>query len=372
MKKQIDWNGIFRDRNMLPSIMFVNENVHVNCPFCGRKKFRLWPKAGNGNWICVCGTGRGLDLYSKLSGESVSEVLKQVRQGSFAAFSSGIHMAEPVIRTLTKEEIEKNAAKLSLMAKSSKHISPSDPVWRYLESRVCFLDVSQLCLKDVRFHPRLAHLHVNEESEKFVKTYHPAMLLVVRGANGPTTFHRIYLNGKGGKADVEIPKKLASGTELLKGHYVDVCSGTDETRTIAVGEGYETMATVAVAHGYQIKVRSYLNANELSRAQQISVDLYDRVIIYADHDRLCKQRNVRPGEYAARQLEAKLLQEGFSPSQIEVRLPKQEKTDWNDVWQHAANLLGNFLGKLAYRCYATKSDDPFNVIEEMVKEKTGV
>ena len=306
MSIDLNWNSLLEQRNLLPAGAFV-KNTHVNCPFCGKKKFRLWQQKGNGFWICTCGSGNGLNLYAKLSGQSEGDVLRQIRTGKFTEFGSGGRIAAPVVRSLSEDEIKQNKERLSFIRRKCVAVKPNDPVWRYLESRVSFLDIGKLSTKSIFFHPRLQHLSTDAESGEVVKTYHPAMILVVRGTNGAVTLHRTYLNHKGGKAQVEEPKKLCSGIELLNGHYVDVCEGIENCRIIAVGEGFETMAGVSIAHGYLIKVRSYINANELARAQGITPADFDKVIIYEDHDKLCPRRNVRPGNHAGAQLQSRLL-----------------------------------------------------------------
>ncbi|MET3119821.1 hypothetical protein AAKU64_004068 [Undibacterium sp. GrIS 1.8] len=138
-----------------------------------------------------------------------------------------------------------------------------------------------------------------------------------------------------------------------------------ESRVLAVGEGFETMLTVATAHQYQINVRSYLNAGNLAKADILKSD-FDKVIIYADHDKFDPIRNYRPGTHYAQQLARRLMEMGFK---VEIRLPDVEKTDWADVWMSATNQLGNITNTLLTRCIQQKSDHPFLVIDQMLKEK---
>ena len=263
---------------------------------------------------------------------------------------------------LSEEEVAKNKPILTKAWRESQWMRVNDAAWRYLMKRVPFIDLSQID-KSFRLHRKMDLL---EEVEKklVLRGCFLNMLAVVNDPDGTfITMHRTFLTNQCTKAPFENAKKQMGGLRKLKGAGINLVT-VPESRTIAVGEGIETMLAVAAMHHYQINVRSYLNAGNLSKAD-IPRSQFDKVIIYADHD-MPDRKGRRAGEYYAQKLATRLMEMGFK---VEIRLPKSEGTDWADVWMDATNRLGNFCDALLTGVLFHQTDNPYKLIERMLKDK---
>ena len=238
----------------------------------------------------------------------------------------------------------------------------NDAAWRYLANRVPLVDLSKID-KTLRLHLKM-EFWMKEDDKSVMKGLFPTMLQVVTDNDGNfVKFHRTYLTNHGTKVPFGEAKQQMGGLKKLTGDFVNIVT-LPSCRTIAVGEGYETMLAVAVAHNYQINTRSYIDAGNLAKAT-FSRDKIDKVIIYADHDKYNEMQKCRPGTRAAERLSSRLKELGF---QVEIRIPKVEKTDWADVWVDATSRIDNLTNRLVTRCIQLNSDDPFKVIDQLLAE----
>ena len=117
-----------------------------------------------------------------------------------------------------------------------------------------------------------------------------------------------------------------SGVGKLNGASIRL--NKSESRVLAVTEGIETGLAVLAAHNYSVVVWSLVFANNLAVAD-IPAGRFDRVVIYADHDKLDPVHGYRKGEYSANQLLAKLMAMGID---AEIVLPPVEGVDFADMW----------------------------------------
>jgi putative DNA primase/helicase len=142
----------------------------------------------------------------------------------------------------------------------------------------------------------------------------PAMLAMVHDATGkPVTLHRTYLASDGsGKAPVEKPKKVVSSHG--KGPHVRLAPIMP---TMGIAEGIET--ALSATKLFQVPTWSALSTYGISTFEPLSE--IKRLIIFGDHD------TNGAGQKAAYELAARLA----GQLAVEVKIPDQPGSDWNDV-----------------------------------------
>lgn len=361
----INWSEALTNLSSFPAEC-LSQKKHVTCPICNTPKaFRFSNYRGEGNWICKsCGSGKGPRLIHEVLGLSYAEVFAKLSGKDVAIVPIAKRQALPPVNELSPTEVRWNKRLLEQAWTQSFWMRRNDACWRYLCNRVPFVDLTRVD-RAIRLHRKM-ELWDKKDGKRFLVGIFPTMLAVVTDPAGPViTMHRTFLTNNGTKADLEEARMQMGGVRKLKGAATHIVA-VPECRTLAVGEGYETMLAVAVAHHYQVNVRSYLNAGNLAQADIPRAE-FDKVIIYADHDKIDVKRGHRPGTHAAEALAKRLIEMGFS---VEIRLPKVECTDWADVWMAATNQLGNLIDRLVTRCLQEESDDPFKIIAQMLEEKT--
>jgi putative DNA primase/helicase len=162
----------------------------------------------------------------------------------------------------------------------------------------------------LRVHRRAAYLHENGSV-----THHPALIakFVSHDAKG-WTLHTTFLNADGSKADVPKPRKLAPLAVPLGGA-VRLASSAE---TMGVAEGIET--ALSASQLFDVPVWAALSAGALIKWQPPARTRC--VLIFGDCD------EGFAGQAAAYTLAHKLAGRGLA---IEVRLPPDIGSDWNDV-----------------------------------------
>jgi putative DNA primase/helicase len=294
------------------------------CPICGGKdRFRFDNKFGAGNWFCnKCGAGNGLTLILALTTQDTREVIHSLET------LTGIHP----VRTITPKQTAQAAAEQSARAQRALNaawdvaldVSPFDPVWTYLQTRVPHLLLDKLS-KDVRYHPRLKYWDADRRSE----SYHPAMLWRVRLPNGrPASIHRTYLTRDGYKAPVVQPKKLMTGVEPITGGAIRLPAQPIGER-MGVCEGIETALAVFAASQHQLPIWAAISATMLGAF--VVPDSVRELLIYADHDPVDPVHGWRPGEHWAKILLDRLAKERPGLT-VSIKLPTHESEDFADVW----------------------------------------
>ncbi len=168
----------------------------------------------------------------------------------------------------------------------------------------------------LRYHPHL--LHIDDSTDQIIRSHHPAMVGCVRV--WPDTkiqaIHRTYLKKDGsGKAEINQNKKLLG---YAKGGAITLSPLNGSTLVLA--EGIETALSVYLA--WDLPTWSTISASFLPDVVLPSVAQVPHIIIAADHD--------DAGISAANRLRERLLYEDRT---VEVRMPPQKGTDFNDVLQ---------------------------------------
>lgn len=304
------------------------------CPLCfdgknGGKRFRFDNKGGLGTWFCQqCGAGNGYTLIERFSGMSKVEILKFLDDGT-----TGLSSEAPIKRftfedtDFSADQVKKNREKLVAVSVASRALTGSDPVSMYLRKRVPGCDISRIS-GDIRFHPGLKFFEEGEGGRFINRGTFPTMVArAVDAAGQPITLHRTYLTSKGEKAPLDDPKKQMKGIRKLDGAAIRIVE-VPESRTLGLTEGIETGLAVATGYRYRINVWSLLNCGNLALAD-IPEGRFDKIIIFADHDRFDLKKEYRPGEHFAELLKARLVKLGY---EVEIKIPQVEGTDFADVW----------------------------------------
>jgi putative DNA primase/helicase len=338
---QIDWKMVLPNFGIHPSFL---KNKHGPCPLCrgaisdaskskhnGRKRFRFDDK-GTGRWICsTCGPGNGLTLIRKFTGLPDREIFKAIEKyaaGSGVAIDFNSTIPPKIFsKAFTAEEVECHRKKLRVAWKESKELDYQDSVCKYLLDRVPRLDLSKVS-KEIRMHPGMPFWEMDENDLPIKKGYFPVMLArVVDGEGKPITLHRTYLTKEGGKAPFDMVKKQMPGLRKLEGEAIRLHQ-VPSSRVLGVCEGIETGYAIVAATRYRINVWSLLNCGNLAKAD-IPQGMFDKVIIFADHDEIDQLKGYRPGEHYANLLRKKLQEKGVA---VEIKMPKQVGEDFCDVW----------------------------------------
>lgn len=313
-----------------------------NCDSGGKGKsnkdrFRFDNKFAMGNYFCnSCGAGNAWKLMRGCSGLSDTEIaakLHKILGGVSTKPVMGKPMA-PVCDDLTEEEVRKNRRRLAEAWEPAVMVSKGDPVWRYLRSRVPGCDMTKLS-RHIRYNPSMKFVELEraEVRGKMVDRYvtrgnFPVLLgKAIDAQEQPITLHRHYLTEEGKKAPFPMSKKQMGGVRKLKGAAIRVCE-VPESRVLGVCEGVETAWAVATAYRYRINVWALINCGNMAIAD-IPAGMFDKVIIFADHDYLDEKKGYRPGKHYADQLYKALTERGIP---CEIKIPQHEGTDFCDVW----------------------------------------
>jgi putative DNA primase/helicase len=296
MRTQLSERALGRWRGILPALGIDPRHLtgkHGPCPKCGGKdRFRFDNKDGSGSWICThCGAGYGANLVMLVHGLDFREAARKIE---------GVIGSAP-IETFRRVRNEGKAA-LNDLYRASHPVREGDAVHRYLLARG--LTARPPALRTVD--------RCRYQAEP--PSWHPAMVAMVTAPDGrPCQLHRTYL-GDGCKADVDQPRKLMPGL-VIPGSAVRLTGPAEE---LGIAEGIETaMAATAL---YGVPCWAGLNKNGLAKWQPPGTTC--RIVIFGDNDRSFA------GQAAAYALAARLS----SPERkVEVMIPDELETDWNDV-----------------------------------------
>jgi putative DNA primase/helicase len=269
----------------------------TSCPMCGgHDRFQFFDTRGSGTWFCRgCGKGAGADLVMR------------VRRIDFRAAAELIeqHIGVQQIETKLIKPAVDPRPKLRKMWREALPTVPGDMVDTYLRARGVGLDQYPTCIRTA------SSLRYFEDDA--TSTF-PAMLACVRDLTGkPITIHRTFLTEDGsGKAPVAKPRKVVS--KHGPSPHVRL---TPIASTIGLAEGVET--ALSAAKLFNLPVWWGLTTYGIETFEPPSE--VTRLIVFADHDKN------GAGQKAAYKLAARLADR----LTIEVKIPEQPGTDWNDV-----------------------------------------
>lgn len=212
------------------------------------------------------------------------------------------------------ERAEVNLALWASGVEIEKHCA----VGKYLRARG--LDYRDLH-HAVRSIPKLPYYSDNKEH---AGTY-PAMLAAITDVDGAlVSVHRTYLDGLGGKALVDTPRKVTPASGPMAGCSIKLSEPKllGGKWTIGVAEGIET--ALACRFLFHTPIVSAVNAGMLARFKWPSS--LARLRIYPDNDAN------HAGQNAAHTLATRAQRSGLS---VKVKTPKNTGDDWADVLEAA-------------------------------------
>jgi putative DNA primase/helicase len=308
------------------------KNTAGPCPLCGGKdRFRFDNKGNQGTYFCSgCGAGNGYKLVKEFTGWTAVEVLKFLQDGG------ALNLGEPAKKftfedaAFSPKQVAANQRVLRATGGQSFSLDGADAASRYLKMRVPGCDLARLS-DGLRFHRGMDFWEDDGHGESVHRGKFAALLGNVVDGNGEqVTIHRTYLTAAGEKAPFANVKKQMKGVRKLDGAAVRVVE-VASSRTLGLTEGIENAAAVGTAYRYGINVWSTLNCVNLA-AVDIPVGRFDKIVIFADHDKLDPKTERRPGEHYALLLKARLEEAGY---EVEIKMPPEEGVDFADMWvQH--------------------------------------
>jgi putative DNA primase/helicase len=192
--------------------------------------------------------------------------------------------------------------------RSSKMIESNDPAGRFL--------VRRAGLTSFPASLRIAY-RVRYQSD--CPSFHPAMIAMVTAPDGtPSILHRTYLTDDGHKAPVIEPRLFMPGT-IAKGAAIRLAPAGD---ALGIAEGIETALSASAVFGVPCWAAG--NAGLLAAWQPPPET--KRIVIFGDND------PHYGGQAAAYALARRL---GLDGRMVEVQIPANVDTDWNDLHQRA-------------------------------------
>lgn len=266
---------------------------HGPCPMCkGTDRYRFDNKDGRGSWFCSkCGAGDGFSLLRKLNGWSFAEAAREVER------VLGISKQDAPRQEFTDEQKQQNLRRVYSQSRAVEH---GDVVWTYLNRRTGIADVPNT----IRLHPSLRY----DAGQAY-----PAMLALVAMPDGkPSTMHRTWLDGQGGKAPVDEPKKVMAGT--IKTGAIRLAPMAE---CLGLAEGIETALRASVL--FAMPVWAAISAGGMRDWE--APEGLKHLIVFGDND-----ENFT-GQTAAYSLANRLSLKGIK---TEVRIPEKTGTDWAD------------------------------------------
>lgn len=328
---EVDWPKKIEDAGLLKHYPNLLKKGRAGpCPICreGKDRFRFDNKGGVGTWWCQhCGAGNGYTLLLGATGWGRAEVMKFLDDGTVGKTDLAERKFTFEEEDFSPEQIAKNRNSLQWAWGRAQALNGRDPASQYLMKRVPGCDISKLS-RSIRCHPAMKFWEEDATGNLVCRGSFPTMVAqAIDGEQKPITCHRTYLTAAGDKAPFEMVKKQMKGVRKLGGAAIRVVN-VPESRVLGLAEGIENAVAVGTAYRYGMNVWSLLNCGNLELAD-IPAGRFDKIIIFADHDKVDPKKNYRPGEHHALLLKARLEQVGY---EVELRMPPIEGTDFADVW----------------------------------------
>jgi putative DNA primase/helicase len=278
-------------------------NKQGPCPACaGRDRYRYDNKGGHGTFYCnKCGPGWGVNL------------VMNVHRVNFKGAADLIEPLLPSTRVrIPKQKKEGYGVEIAdTVWRLGAPLNGSDPASKYLSKR----GLTAYSNPSLRYVASLEYLHEDKS-----RSFHPAMVARFLSPDKTlSTVHRTYLCPDGSKADVPTPRKMAPG-QIPDGGSIRLAHAAE---TMGIAEGIET--ALSAMKLFDVPVWAATSANAL--AKWSPPEVAKCILIFADNDRSFT------GHLHSANLAYKLTGLGY---QVEIRMPEEAGTDWNDVLQSEA------------------------------------
>lgn len=267
------------------------------CPMCGGKdRWRFTDLNGKGTWYCnQCLGGNGVALALKYTKLPFRDVAERIERALGAA---------PLEQIRTQRSDMDKRADLNALWKSGEPVRTDDPVDRWLRARAVGMQNYPSCLRTC--------MRVRHSGPPV--SWHPAMLARVSDADGkPATIHKTYITTDGKKADVDKVRLFCPGS-VPAGGAVRLAVVADE---MGIAEGIET--AFAAMQLFSVPTWAALSDGGVEKFEPPPE--VRRLVIFGDHD--AKGAGQRAAYALAARLAGRVV--------VDVRIPEQVGTDWNDV-----------------------------------------
>jgi putative DNA primase/helicase len=296
-----------RWREILPALGIGAEFLtgrNGPCPMCrGRDRFRYLDQEGqdrDGMWLCnQCQPQAkpAIELAIAFTGKPFREATRTIDDILGDRAAPSVHRSPPQVDTA------KDIARARACWHRGGPVRHDDVVDRYLRHRGVGMDTYTTRL---RTSPREPYWNDG------VETRHPAMLaLITDPAGRPISVHRTYLKADGSsKADLKPPRKAVS--PFGRGPTIRLAPAAP---TMGIAEGIET--ALSAAKLFNMPIWSVISDHGIATFEPPPE--CERLVIFADHDKHGVSQR------AAQALCARLS------IPVEIRMPDQPGTDWNDV-----------------------------------------
>jgi putative DNA primase/helicase len=272
-------------------------NIHGPCPICGGEdRFRWDDQHGDGGYLCNgCGAGDGFALAMKVSNRSFQQVAVALEQ-LLGVRGEMDHQARD-------QDAEQRKA-MRRVWEGATPLSGLGPVSFYLINRVGCLWPS-VGLRE--------HVSVRVDGNAF----YALLAKVVTHDDKAVNLHMTLIGPDGAKAPVDMPRRVMPG-KLPDGCAIRLAPAA---QTMGIAEGIETAISASILHN--MPVWACINANILSK--WIPPEIAEDIWVFADND-----ANFT-GQAKAYALANRLAVQ--YKRRVEVMVPPEVNTDWNDVHQ---------------------------------------
>ncbi|MCO4320014.1 DUF7146 domain-containing protein [Aliidiomarina quisquiliarum] len=324
--RQGGWQRVFSAYHGLAQHLEQRPTKAGPCPLTGdgKTKFRFcndWNETGGAFHNDVRGIADGISLLTWYTGQSVSQVLKDI-EGILGGVTIDSLHAERVVKKVrnrpycSPEEAEERKERLRRNYRNCVSIIGT-PGEVYLRSRGITMPLEFLH-KKVMYNPEL---YYNDGTQKYATRMQGLCSMVIDKERKPLTMHRTFLTKSGRKAKLENSKLMFSADRAPTGGCIplDEPVNTPYGRVIGVCEGLETGLSVRQETGCPmwIGISDRLMEN-------INCSGVDVVLIWADKD------PNKAGEEAAQRMLERLKSQNVNAFIYVPNVP-EAKADWNDV-----------------------------------------
>lgn len=290
------WPEILKDFSLPP----ITGRKHYSgpCPMCGKKrKFRIDDKGGLGTWICVCGSGDGIELIKRTQSLDFIETVTRICQ------LLGIDMDN---ETKQVEKLDQRIQKEAYAYFDSLFVLKGSDAEKYLVSR------------GLKILPHNGVRYSKMEFSGKGQPKMPAMVAYATTNRGKILYKHCTYIINGSKLKSENPKKMFSVVESEEPCAIKLFK---EEHILGIAEGIETALSVK----QMFNVPTWATINPSFMKKFVAPKGVVRLNIYADND------SNGTGLEAAFSCGRKNILNGNDVVQVNIFWPKRYETDFNDT-----------------------------------------
>tara|TARA_A100000172_G_C3044260_1_gene111829 strand:+ start:12475 stop:13428 length:954 start_codon:yes stop_codon:yes gene_type:complete len=250
------WEKIYNKLDFPP--MTYNSHYKGPCPICGKHNhFRIDDRSSDGDWICTCGSGKGISLIQEVLQLDFADACKVVDE--IIGNNQNININSPGFKS--KEDLE-NEKYLGY-----SYLQNTDAE-KYLKNRGIHIFPNNDSL-------RYSH---NYEYDHTKGLYFPSMVAKVLSHAGTYSYTHMTFIFKGEKIGLDPARKIYSIGSGSKGAAIRLFN---YKKVLGVAEGIES--AMSASQTYDIPVWSTLNTQLMKKF--VCPKGVKHFIIFADNDK---------------------------------------------------------------------------------------